>query len=264
MRPAPRTPTKTPAKASIAERFTTPRDIERSYSSVVYGRSGSGKTTFSSSMPKPLLLADVKDRGTDSISDVDGISVLSVKTWADFEDLYWFLSKDTKFKSVVIDTVSQLQDLAILEVNSNSKAGGWGTMTKQQWGEVASLLKTWLIRYRDLDKHVMFIAQDRVFNGDEESEDNGIDPQMGPRLMPSVASTINAGVDIVAHTFLRQHTEIQVVNKKRVQKRQIQYAMRVGPNPSFITKIRKPKKVVVPEFIVNPTYDQVIKLVRSK
>lgn len=61
----------------------------RSY--VFYGRSGTGKTTAASTFPKPMLLLDAKDRGTDSISDVPGIDVLDVQTYDEFETAYWYL-----------------------------------------------------------------------------------------------------------------------------------------------------------------------------
>lgn len=229
---------------------------------VVYGRSGTGKTTLAASFPQPALILDVKDRGTDSVSDVTDLKVLYITNWDDFEDAYYALLENKHYKTVIIDTVSQLQDIAIQHVTGGGKKdGNWGSMTKQDWGEVASLLKTWLIRYRDLGINVVYIAQDRVFNVEEEDE-NQIAPEIGPRIMPSVAAVLNAGVDIITHTFIRENKVVKVVNNKRIEKRTLEFAARVGPHITYVTKIRKPKDVIPPSFVSNPTYDKIISLIK--
>lgn len=234
---------------------------------VIYGRSGTGKTTLASTMPGPVLLLDVRDRGTDSVSDVPDGKELSIDTWDDFEDTYWALTREHGYKSVIIDTVSQLQDLAIKAITGNKsmkkEAGEWGSMTKQDWGEVASLLKVWLIRFRDLPMDVAFIAQDRVFNVDED-EDNGIAPEVGPRIMPSVASVLNAGVDIIVNTFTREDVRIKLVNGKKKEVKRIDFCARVGPSASYVTKIRKPRKIEIPPYLVDPTYDDLLSLIRGE
>ena len=53
----------------MAERSTFPvrpvSEIKAPRSWAIYGRSGSGKTTFSSTFPGPTLLLDIDDRGTE-------------------------------------------------------------------------------------------------------------------------------------------------------------------------------------------------------
>jgi hypothetical protein len=126
-------------------------DIQRFPSFVLYGRSGTGKTTLAATFPKPILYLDVKDEGTDSIADVEGIMVKDIRTFEDFELVYWSLQKDaSRFKTIVIDTVSQLQQIVVLEHAAsmkrkrgaeNRQAGDWGTLTKRDWGDIAGLMK---------------------------------------------------------------------------------------------------------------------------
>lgn len=248
---------------------------------VLYGRSGTGKTTIASTFPKPILHADVKDAGDDSISDID-LDVLDIKNWDDFEVMYWWLKKNPKkYKTLVVDTMSQLQQLAIKKVVSEKRkseskaerAGDWGTMTKRDWGEVAALMKAWIINLRDLPMNVVFIAQDRVFNIDNDGEDESgaLDPEVGPGLSPSIAKHLNAAVHFIANTFVRQRTvkvklkgPIERGKPKHKEVTRIEFCVRIGPNPTYITKVRKPKAFVPPSVIVDPTYEKLINLMHGK
>lgn len=249
----------------------------RSY--VFYGRSGTGKTTLAMSFPRKVLLLDVKDRGTDSVAHVDpkqGVG-MRVEDWDDFEMVYYYLKKNPdKYGSVVIDTMSQLQQLCVQRVLEDSKksadnAGNWGSMTRREWGEVASIMKEWIILYRDLTDigiEVIFIAQDRVFNAGEEEVDpeNMLSPEIGPRLSPSVAAHLNAAVSVVGNTFIREKTIKKEVNGKKKESQETQYCLRIGPNPVYVTKVRKPKNVRLRNngIIVDPDFDKIINILEGE
>lgn len=255
--------------STIASRIKPVAKIKKPMRVALYGRAGSGKTTLACSFPKPLLLDVNGEEGTDSVSDVKGLQVLPVQVWEDFEQLYWYLEEgDHDFETVIIDTVTNLQELAIKQVASENKKkdadGGWGTMTKQMWGEVSSMLKTWITNFRNLKGlNVVFLAQERLFNaGDEaESDDNQIAPEVGPRMMPSVGSTLNAAVDLVGHCFIREdHKRVKDKNGKVREKRETQYCLRIGPHAYYTTKVRKPRDAEVPSFLVDASYEDLAEL----
>lgn len=258
----------------ISLKVTPVGDIVFHRSMVIYGRSGSGKTTLSSTFPKPMLYVNVRDNGTDSISDIKGIDVYNIEGVDDVEELRLFLAQDKgeKYKTLVIDTMSQLQEIYVEEVGhrkekaKSKKPGEWGSMTKQDWGEVASEMKSLVIELRDLPMEVVFIAQDRTFNNDDEGSENQLMPEIGPRLMPSVAGVMNAAVHVVGCTFIRR----KITNKKSeksnktIQKEEIVYCLRLGPNPVFVTKVRKPRKTQAPDFIEDPTYNDIIAVIEGE
>jgi hypothetical protein len=245
-------------------------EIERFHSFVIYGRSGTGKTTLASTFPSPILLIDIRDEGTDSISDMD-VDVKEIRHTDEIEEIYWKLTKDPKrYKTVVLDTVSQWQQMAIEElaedkkIKGGKKLGDWGSMTKRDWGDVAAILKEKFINFRDLTRlgiNVVFLAQDRVNIEEEGSEvEAQLTPEVGPQVMPSVAKSLNASVSMIGNTFIR----VRQVKKEGKIERRIDYCLRIGPNPVYVTKVRKPKKTEAPSVIPNPTYEDIIEIIRGE
>lgn len=215
-----------------------------------------------------MLLVDIKDEGTDSVSDVKGLDVFEVQTTEDIEELYWMLKEGTKYKTVVLDTITQLQQVKVEEISEdkgvrgNKAPGDWGTLTKQDWGNIASWLKKTITDFRSLDMEVVFLAQDRVFNtGEEESEEGALDPEIGPRLSPSVMSHLCAAVHMVGNTFIREYVRTKKVDGKKVETRHKEYCLRLGPNSVYITKLRKPRSIELPDFLSDPTYEDILEIV---
>lgn len=247
---------------SISERFRPISELQPRLSMLVYGRSGTGKTAFGSTFPKPLLLLDVRERGTDTISRVEGIDYISIDSWRDFEDVYWFLAKgESKYQSVIVDQISQLQDLAMSQVRTDENLSEHDVISKRAWGQISGLMKTWLFNYRDLtdrNLHVLFVAHERTFEG-EEGEGDQINPSVGARLMPSVQSSINGAVNAIGCTFIRE-----VYDEEDLNKREVQYCMRIGPHALYTTKIRQPLGGSPPEVLVNPSFDKIVALSQGR
>lgn len=253
------------------------KGMNKKRSFVFYGRSGTGKTSLALTFPQKVLLLDVKDRGTDSVEEYskDEAMGMMVEEWEDFEMVYYYLLKNPDvYKTVVIDTMSQLQQLCVEYVLKKkkkhvAKAGDWGTMTRKEWGEVSSIMKEWIIYYRDLNDigiEVVFIAQDRTNNAGEEENDSEtmLTPDVGPRLSPSIASHLNAAVSLVGNTFVRERHKVKEVNGKKKEYKETQYCLRIGPNPVYVTKTRKPKHIVVPDILIDPDYDMIISKLKGE
>jgi hypothetical protein len=261
-------------------------DVEPEESYVFYGQSGSGKTTLAGSFPGPILICDCRDKGTASLEGLKGIRVKKIESWEDAEHVYWYLKTNpTKFKTVVWDTTSQLQQLCIEAVLEEAgkdpeTAGEWGVMTKQDFGAVASRMKPFITNFRDLPMNVIFVAQHRTFNlPDEDDIESGtalLAPEVGPALMPSIAKHLNASVSIIANTFIRTRIEEVVTkevkgkgkHKKTIEhideEEHIEYCLRIGPSPIYVTKVRKGKTIKLPDVIVDPTYESIIKALKGK
>lgn len=254
----------TPA-SSIVDRIVPVHETPKIMSALVYGRAGTGKTVFAASWPKPLLLIDVKEKGYDSVSHIPGVMLAKVVTWQDFEDLYWHIESGVgKYATVVIDQVTQLQDLAMDHVRKQNNMDANDLISRRMWGEIAGMMKTWLNSYRDLvDKqiHICFLAHERSTDAGDAIEDQ-IDPSIGPRLMPSLASHVNGAVSVIGNTFIREN----FIGEGKEKVRRVDYSMRVGPHSYYVTKIRRPieSDSQLPDVIINPTFEKMMAVSRGE
>lgn len=248
-------------------------------STALYGRSGSGKTTLSATWPKPILYVNIRDNGTDSIADVEDVDVVDVDTSEELKDLILWCHKQANrdkltYKTIVLDTMSQLQGILVEEMGKNKslkkgkRAGDFGTMTMQEWGSIAGDLKAVIMDVRNLPVESVFICQERIFNAGDE-EDDGLDqlePEVGPKLMPSVKNDLNASVSIIANTFIRLRSVVtkDPDTKKKVKTVSKIYCLRVGPNSVYTTKLRKPKGIQAPDYIEDPTFRKLKKIMKGQ
>lgn len=250
----------TNSQSSIVDKIKPITELPTFLAVLVYGRSGTGKTQFASTFPKPMLLIDVREQGTDTIAQVPGIDVVSVEKADQIEELFWYLAQGTKYKTVVIDQISQMQDLAMAKVREEENKTDEELLSRREWGLISGWMKTWIFNFRDLIKremHVVFVAHDRSNNADDSVEDQ-IDPSIGPRLMPSLATAINGAVSVIGNTFIREKFIGQ--EKNRV----VEYGMRIGPHAYFVTKVRHPVEVETPGVVVNPSFDKLISIVKGQ
>lgn len=244
---------------------------------VFYGRAATGKTTLLGTYPKVLHI-DIREEGYTVLRKIKGLKSISIDTWDELVDMYWYLKTEKhSFKTVGIDTAGQAQMLAVEAVmkkhKKKGKPGDWGVMTQRMWGEVSTMCKELFLNFRDLKKdgmNVCFLAHDRIFKAtDDEDEDDDvvskIAPHVGPALSPSIVSVLNAAVDVIGETFIGEQM-VTTRNKKTGKKKTVketEYYLRIGPNSSYVTKIRKPKGGKLPDVLKDPTYTDIMKLINS-
>jgi hypothetical protein len=70
--------------------------------------------------------------------------------------------------------------------------------------------------------------------------------------MPSVSDSLCAEVGVVGNMFIRE--KVKKLKSGKVKKKK-QFCIRVGPHAYYTTKIRKPQKIKVPEYITNPSFE---------
>lgn len=264
--------TKKPPKSDELDGLRKPGTESKPPKYVFYGRSGTGKTTIAGTFPTPSLLINIRDDGDNSVADVAGMLVKDIDDCDELEEVFWWLKRNPdRYKTVIIDTVTQWQSITIEKVlldkkKTIKKAGDWGSMTKREWGDVAQYMKSWIVNFSKLPCEVVFLAQDRTFNFDEDTDqpDENLTPEVGPRLSPSVASTLNAQVSFIGNTFIRMKTETKEVKGKKIKTHKIQYCLRVGPSPTYITKMRKPKGNEPPAFIIDPNYEDLREVINGE
>lgn len=251
-------------KKSIEDKLIDLTTLETPMVITLYGRPGSGKTTIAGSGPKPMLFIDVKDKGTESLKRPDlaagDITVCEITDLDEIYDLYdYIVDNPKKFKSVVIDHLTTLQDLSHQKVQEEENKT---KMSQQLYGFSASYLKEIISMYKeltDLGITPIFIAEDRLESGDGEGEDQLL-PEVGPGIMPSVSRFLCAASRVIGHTYLQERVE--KTGDLKV-KRTIEYRLRLGPNPYYITKVTRPKGNYCPAYIVDPSYQDIVDIVKG-
>ena len=229
---------------------------------LVYGRSGTGKTQFMSTLPRPILFLDINEKGLDTIRGEKDIDVLRCETWDDFDDIFWALDDGLEYASVVIDQITNLQDLGMAEIRDRAKKTSSELFTKKNWGELSGLLKTAISNYRGLSDryNIGFIAHERTFGGGDE-EDDALEPSVGARVMPSVGSFIDGAVDVIGSTYIKE----SFTGKGSKKERHVDYCMRIGPHAFYSTKVRRPVDAgPLPDFVVDPTFTKITNLIAGK
>jgi phage nucleotide-binding protein len=256
---------KTVQKKSILSRATPVTELETVITALFYGRSGSGKTTVAGTFPKPLLILDIGERGTDSLASMDGVDVITVHDWQELEEIYWELKDgESKYKSVVIDAVHTMQNQAIAEARAIGGKKDKDMTSQRDMGQATGLMNQWNYAYRDLRDvgiNVVFLAHDRLRETETEDGVDAIAPEVGPNVMPNVGKTLMGAVNIIGYTYIAEVTEKKVPGKKADSRKE--YRMLLGANSVFNTKVRSPKENVTPEFIVDPTYDKLVAVIKG-
>ena len=258
--------TKKPSKkSSLEDRFIDLLELDTPTIITLYGRPGTGKTTIACTGPKPLLLIDVKDKGTDSGKREDlepgDITVFELENFDEIYEVYDYIQDNPeRFKSVAIDHMTALQDFCYQKVMDEE---GKSKMSQGMYGTAGNYLKEVINLYKgltDIGITPIFNCQDRMESGDGEGEHQLL-PEVGPSLMPSVARTLCAASRVIGHTY--QFENVEKLDGAKVR-RNIEFRLRLGPNPYYITKVTRPVGTPCPMFLVDASYKDIMKIVKGK
>lgn len=235
---------------------------------LLYGRSGTGKTTLFSTFPKPMLIVGIEE-GCNSVHNVKGLDFVLIRNTNEILEL---VANDlSRYKSFAVDTASSLQDLVLKEIlglDQLPTQRSWGMASQQQWGQCALKTKEYMRWILSLNGNVVIAAQERNFKSDESDNEMDI-PSVGSALSPSVAGWLNPACDYIGQTLIKDEIKkVRVkVGLKIIEREQRtgkkEYCLRVGPSGLYTTKFRLPRTVSLPEFIVDPTYEKIVELIKG-
>jgi len=275
---------KRPSKKQVAVRQRLGEGIRLS----VYGQGKTGKTRLACTFPKPLLLLGTEE-GVRSVCTswelLDdkryelflrgksmSIHFLPVNSSSDLGTVPLMVEKDG-YKTVVLDTAGGLQDILLKEILGLGEIPiqkTWGIAQRQDWGTCGIQTKQRLkeiLGLSNMGVNTVVIAHERNFN--DESESEVITPTVGSALTPSVASWLNGACDYICQTYIREITEEQTIKigkkEKTFSKKTggVEYCLRVGPHPVYLTGFRVPPGVKLPDSIVDPTYDKIATIIQG-
>jgi hypothetical protein len=201
---------------------------------LVYGRSGTGKTTFWGSFPGTTLCLVCSGgnlpgelRSINTPENKERITAVTIDSTAQFMDqVYGCLEgpdpeqikfyEDVRrypcrYDNVVLDHVSGYQDLTIKEIlgldeipvakfRAAGKGESWSVVSQQQYGQSTVMCKDAFRKLLSLRANIIIVAQERTFS--EEGDGEVVRPFIGPAVSPSVAGWLAPACDYVVQTFI--------------------------------------------------------------
>lgn len=180
---------------------------------MLYGPTGSGKTTAASTFPTPLFLVPAAEGSELSLSDRalpfvklgrdDQNNVIGIRQHLDgvmnmleskhvqmrkllqadkHEDAYAVFPWET----IVVESMTHLCAMLQDDISQNGRI----KMDQQKWGVMSDFLRTLHTRLRGLDVHVVFTALAKVEGEDSNAEGAPDIPGKMARLLPSACDAI--------------------------------------------------------------------------
>jgi AAA domain len=259
---------------------------------MVYGVSGTGKTSFWSTFPSPIIVLLITAReepgeliSIDTEDNRKRIKQVEIYSTEEIRKVLDHIVETKQYRTVVIDHVSGMQDLTLKEILGIDHIPAdkhFGIAKKQHWGELAVKTKTFIRPFLNIpNTNVCLIAQERDFikrgSGDDDdapiaSSDDILVPTVGPALIPGLAHWCFSEMDYFVQTCLREQLrEVSItlegggteVTYEPVRG-ETDFLLRVKRAGPYMIKFRVVRGRKLPSFIVDPTYEKLLALSQGK
>lgn len=180
------------------------------------------------------LVIDCNERGFASVRKQKNVKIYKLRTWEDLDPIFWYLkTEDHPFKVVVIDTITMLAMVGMKWVLKDDYDRDMTrdpqSPDRRSWGKLGEMLKDAIIKFRNLDMHVIFLAQEKTSTSDDD--EGGTIIETHPELSPAPRSVLLSSVDIIG----RMYTKEVEVNRNGVTSKRMERRMLLGTHPKFVS-----------------------------
>jgi hypothetical protein len=187
-------------------------EVQRSLSVLVYGPSKAGKSSLAVTAPYPRLMLDVEfghkflpinvkywDPIREAPPEADGTwdtCVVPIRNYDTMQQTYrWLQSGKHQFKSLIIDSISELQVKLVDQISGNEQ------MKMQQWGELLRAMSGLLRDMRDLTMHPTNALEAVVLTAMAKQ---GADGKYHPYLQGQVATIAPYLFDVIGYVRVEE------------------------------------------------------------
>ena len=230
---------------------------------LIYGESGTGKTVFASSAPRPMLWLEAEG-GTASISDKDGIDIVKMSGLESYREVLRYLEANPgKYKTIVIDSLTETA-VAIMKEIMKAAKGPDSSRDEHaphfpEWGKLTGVIREIVRAFRDLPTHLVITALQRE-DTDEMTARVKVRPGLTPRLADELPALMDAVLYLYAATQSKGEADSDGIAADEDGNTVVRNAL-IKPTGKYVAKARIPMGNDAPDFINNPTFTQVADLI---
>lgn len=258
----------TPRPASTikpAPAAATAWDLADKLNVLLFGDSGTGKTTLWATFPGPILALVCSGLSRPgelrSINTPEYRKKIHPMIISSSQEYHAALDKAADYATVVLDHALGLSEMVLSydvcgltemlksKYRQAGKGESWSVVDMKQYGQLATELNTiHFPRLLDCPGNVVIVAHERIFKGKEEAgaSSDVIKPTVGAALTPSVAGWLHRACDYNVQTFIRpkmmkESGEVAgQVMETLVRGQGVEYCLRTEPSEVYMTKFRRP------------------------
>lgn len=202
---------------------------------LVHGPSKQGKTTMAATAPKPMLIVDAEGgskflpykmliwdplRESPPVpSDEWEICVVVTREWVQFQKVYdWLASGQHGFKSVVIDSITELQRRCKENISTDAfKIQDWGVLLAWMDRAIRGVRDLTLIPGNPVEV-VVFVAETRMKDG-----------RWSPMMQGQIEVSLPYWMDLVGYLFAQPSQNPDGTSGELVRQ------LLISPHPTYVT-----------------------------
>jgi hypothetical protein len=201
---------------------------------------------------------DINEKGSKSIRKYPNVDLFETEKWEDFVYMYWYLKAGKHpYETVVIDTCTSLAIVCmkqiLKEAGDRDPNRDPATASMRDWGKLAKLMGEQFLNYRNLPMHVIFLAQVRSVDSEDDSGETRTEHV--PSLSAGPRGILMDAVDIIGYIYKREVRTIDKATKKETTKWEVR--LLTGPSDTYPTK---DQTGALPRVMRNPTMSEIIRL----
>lgn len=275
-------------KGSVLSEAIDVMDLEDDFlKMLIYGKNRTGKTTLACRGKKPMLLLGFepnKTGGATSVKKIEGITYLRMRESDRAITLASELKQNNPFATIVIDSATSYQDVILMEILGLSEVPeqlNWGMVSRDQYRMRSEKTREALRPFLNLNCDVVVLAQEKDHNPPDKEkpeiirEESLIQSFLAADLGGATVGWLHDACDYIARLtidkeVIEYRTKIKVGQGPKAKGQELVSYKETGKlirrlrtmyHPNMAAGFRSPNPESVPEYILNPSWDKIRKVI---